>query len=337
MDIVNSDRGCFLFIGDVRIPIDSSSGGYELELPADSVDVFWKSACTSLPNFAVWLDLPDEYYSDFIHFNFSEDGCEVSCNNTIDSLTWVGEISAKEYASRVYGTLSSEDKFFSEGYIEQEGEGSLAVGASFVIEVGEILYDKFMEADRRLKRRSDLVLLESKNFVESYCARFNVPEEKRFIISQYLSYFGQFLVDLGIPSDCEVAVHDASLSLSVAPKDREEAIENIHSALAAYLSLADDGELVVLPKDDGIAAVKYQQLLANVEHLRSQLRLAEALISVKDREISLLEQSLSNSRITINGKVEDKLVPTDGLAIKKYEGKFFDIDVPKLWRRITKK
>ncbi|MGB0846883.1 MAG: hypothetical protein ACPGSM_09155, partial [Thiolinea sp.] len=136
---------------------------------------------------------------------------------------------------------------------------------------------------------------------------------------------------------CEVAVHDASLSLSVAPKGREEAIENIHSALAAYLSLADDGELVVLPKDDGIAAVKYQQLLANVEHLHSQLRLAEALISVKDREISLLEQSLSNSRITINGKVEDKLVPTDGLAIKKYEGKFFDIDVPKLWRRITKK
>ena len=213
-----------------------------------------------------------------------------------DSFAWKSSIPIRTFIYELAKELKSVGfvNVFSE---EMRDSAESVVNFELVAPENKVL----AEACHELRILFEKCVVKVKERKKDFFIEFDVPEEKRYIVSQYLSYFGQFLVDFGIPSNCEVAVHDASLSLSVAPKDKSEAIENIHAALAAYLSLAEDGELVVIPKDDAIATVKYQQLLANMEHLRSQLRLAEALISVKDREISLLEQTLSNSKLIVNG------------------------------------
>ncbi|MEM8641408.1 MAG: hypothetical protein AAGG51_21705 [Cyanobacteria bacterium P01_G01_bin.54] len=189
--------------------------------------------------------------------------------------------------------------------------------------------------------------------ISGFSKLFIFPQDLRYTYAQYLMYFSQFLEDLGIEADTSVTDIDSKLVLKVQPKDSEEALENIHLALAAYLSLpSEEGKLIVRPNNDAIAELKYQQLEFMIEHLRTQLKMSEATlraqnatIRAQEREISLLEMATAEKQLPASISPEIKQEPSEldywqpvlGLKIKSHKGKFFEIDLPQLIRFIENK
>ncbi|AWB68441.1 hypothetical protein C2869_19410 [Saccharobesus litoralis] len=168
---------------------------------------------------------------------------------------------------------------------------------------------------------------------------FDFPNEIKAIFNQYLFYFGKFLEDLGIENNTSIESKDSQTILTVEPKDEADALHKINSALATYLSLpSSDLASIVIVEDSLEAQVRYQQLAATVQHLQSQLSLSKTELSLKNREIELLENNLDETKKQLpSTDIIDYWEPIEGLQFKKYEGKWFNLDVPKIVNKIKAK
>ncbi|BDI30582.1 hypothetical protein CCAX7_26330 [Capsulimonas corticalis] len=126
---------------------------------------------------------------------------------------------------------------------------------------------------------------------------FSFPSEVAAVAEQYLIYFGRFLSDLGLSAttsinhtqsgNVQVSVTPTDVLFSSPPGDYDEAIEKIREALAIYLCLP-----AVTPNHDFSPGqeIAIQQMQANIDHLRSQLRLAAATMQQQQISINLLSQ-----------------------------------------------
>jgi hypothetical protein len=183
-------------------------------------------------------------------------------------------------------------------------------------------------------------ILESFEVLTGVTASLSIPEGYRHIFGQYLAYFGQFLSEMGIPSKTTVSISEDGVLLNINPSNKDEAIQNIYLALSSYLALAD-GEHVVLPLTEPSAEIRYERLMANVEHLRSQLKYADALLEFKNDHIEFLRRankiSQTKSTPANNSTITEKWEPIEGIALTKYKGKFFEIDIPKLIRKLSRR
>jgi hypothetical protein len=164
--------------------------------------------------------------------------------------------------------------------------------------------------------------------------------------AQYLTYFIQFLEDLGVKADSEIKENAGRVLFSVTPKDGPSALGQIREALDAYLRLPRNPEFGSESAEFGGVAVS--QLKANVFFLHSQLALAQAMIEAKDARIEALDLTVYQQRQLLTGvSVEkpasssqdwdqDEPILGDTVHLTKYEGKIVKIDFPTILRRLKR-
>jgi hypothetical protein len=178
---------------------------------------------------------------------------------------------------------------------------------------------------------------------DSFISQFNFPQEYRYVFTQYLTYFGKFLEDLGIAGEVSIEQKDGKTILKVTSDQKQENLDQINAALLSYISLPSaDISTIVKPTPDLESQIRLQQLLSAVDHMKSQLHLSKAMISLKDREIELLHATNNQLRTSLiphaelSSDLTDYWEPMEGVKIKAYKGEFFEIDIP-LWVKKTQK
>ncbi|MCF4968443.1 hypothetical protein [Nostoc sp. CMAA1605] len=175
--------------------------------------------------------------------------------------------------------------------------------------------------------------------------KFNFPDEVKVACEQYLLYFVQFLHDIGIEATAELKEKAESVLFSVIPKNKEEALENIKTALGIYLRLPSNPTLNAVTFSE--PNIEVQRLVANIYHLQSQLTLASAVIQQKEQFIqqqqSLIQQQLLSGQILVQSiqdnkdeKEDKESIVGDVVSVKKFDWEFIELDLPTLIRRLKK-
>lgn len=175
---------------------------------------------------------------------------------------------------------------------------------------------------------------------------FHFPLEVSAACQQYLVYFVQFLKDLGIEATSDLKQEAARVLFSVKPSSGAEALEAVREALRAYLNLPNAPEFIAA--SEGNLNVAVAQLRANVLHLQSQLSLAQAITQAKDATIEALKLAnfqLEQLKLTADTQArhgspewpDREPVIGEFVSVTKYEGKGFEIDLPKLFRQLKRK
>lgn len=193
-------------------------------------------------------------------------------------------------------------------------------------------------------------VLESRLHNKSVVMHFDFPEEVRVPCEQYLLYFVQFLRDIGINTTAELQPQQVGQILfAVTPTNPNEALDKIRQALEIYIKLPSSP--INTSQDLMSNDIAVQRLVANINHLKGQLALAHATLQTKDATIetqrvtiqiqqSLLSGSIfqeSAQEIPITPKTEEKEKVLGGvLALGKYEGKGFDINLGELFRQLKR-
>jgi hypothetical protein len=248
---------------------------------------------------------------------------------------WEQDLNAKKLAELLSKKLVRPE------YIELEGpwteDGIIFFSFVKAVEASNTLRYEANDICRILGRAQQK-LLSNFDILTGVTANLNIPEDYRHIFGQYLMYFGHFLSEMGIPSKTTVSVNEEGVLLNINPSNKDEAIQNIYLALSSYIALAD-GESVISPLSVQSSEIRYQQLMANVEHLKSQLKYANAVLEVKNDHIEFLRHTRDISQTkqvpTSDSSITEKWEPIEGIALTKYKGKFFEIDIPKLIRKLS--
>jgi hypothetical protein len=222
--------------------------------------------------------------------------------------------------------------------------GAAASGSTLQTEINrlsEILPEFVDEAERRLisrVRQNSLVMY------------FDFPEQVRAPCEQYLLYFVEFLRDLGVEARTELKEEAGQVLFAVTPVDANQALSNIRTALVTYLELASSP---LHDSNDAETAIEVQKLTANIHHLKGQIMLASAMLQARDAMLEAKDATIQAQSVTIErllpadvfvdslrtvypGNPEgDKEKLLDGMvAITKYEGKGFQVDLPEIFRRL---
>ena len=320
-------------------------GGVEYKYTLDS-----KGDLTSLLKGVISDDFPDDlsiqYFSEpkegalnWIHYiTFSKKNGQLHFENwfCLGWQNWKEDVHVNRFGP-LFVEQFKENKFGNASFEladeRNDGVGYMTVNQSVL--KGLLLGDVINRCNQRISKTiSDtLKSIQEHWFSES----FDFPDEYKHIFAKYLTFFGQFLEDIGIKGQVSVATLDKGVVLTFDPKDKNEAIENIQMALSTYLALPNNVD-VIKPNQDAMSQVKYQQLLATIDHLQGSLRLANALVDIKELENKILKDKQINSAtisqaLTISN-TDKKWEVVEGVTVSKYKGKFFEIDIPKLVKRL---
>jgi hypothetical protein len=176
---------------------------------------------------------------------------------------------------------------------------------------------------------------------------FSFPAPVKSACEQYLLYFGQFLSDLGIQAETELAEMAARVLFRVTPNDATQALTQIRDALETYLRLPFLPEFPVTVSHFHDPAVA--QLTANVLHLQSQIVLAKSILQLKDATIRTknTEIELLKGTIDLRGYLAranksheesgaESLI-TGVVSVKKYTLKFLEFDFPAILRKLKRR
>lgn len=177
---------------------------------------------------------------------------------------------------------------------------------------------------------------------------FDFPEEVKAACEQYLIYFIQFLREIGIDAKANIKDEAGKVLFSVVPLSNETALRRIRDALDIYLQLPilfNNVNYTQIPMDTNV-----QQLVANIQHLNSQLMLSRAIIQTNQLTIGnqqkLIEQQqkvldstiFQQSLVETNTKFEEGEDILGGtIKLQKYKGNGFQVDIPNIYRLIMNK
>ncbi len=172
---------------------------------------------------------------------------------------------------------------------------------------------------------------------DSYIAYFDFPEEIKISCKQYLLYFAQFLMDMGIEAETEIVEQTRDTLFKVIPKNKEESLATIKEALSVFLNAPGTKNFEMITEQSNDIAM--MQWKSNVFHLKSQIALASAVIQAKDETIEALK--LANYQLVNNDKEksekqEEELIP-GVVAVTKYESKGFSINLPEIVRNLKRR
>lgn len=188
-----------------------------------------------------------------------------------------------------------------------------------------------------------------RNRKEVFTNIFEFPEEVRIPCEQYLIFFSEFLKNIDIKAATEITHEAGRVLFIVVPNSSEIALSNIQEALEIYLqlpSIVNDTAYMNYQSEPRI-----QQLMANVQHFKSQIMLLNATIQMQSQTIgqqqsmivqqkSILDSTiLHTSMITeaIADKTEDEEKLFKGaFTLKNIETKVGDINTANIYRRIKK-
>lgn len=175
-------------------------------------------------------------------------------------------------------------------------------------------------------------------------AQFIFPEHLKHECEQYLGYFGQFLSDIGIETATDINRKGKEILFSVAPKDKGEAIEKVSQAFSLFLTIPALHSSQIEPISTGVEnQIKFLRMEAAINHLKSQLRLAEATVLAQQDHIITLKEYKTNVLVTSLVKVVEREKESNGVSffddlikLKPYKGKGFEIDLPKVIEKAKK-
>lgn len=270
--------------------------------------------------------------------------CSIEFDITFDFENWKKTWSPAEYG-RVLQEHLNETQFQGVG-LKLRGSCLFSDGFSISAQVPSMGLTIGSEVSRLIEAVTQLhntttISLTDQVGSESVTTVFDFPEEVRVPCEQYLLYFVQFLMDLGVEATAELRHQSGHVLFAVTPSNKEEALDKIRTALETYLSLPMGN----LSGIEGNATL--QQLASNIYHLKSQLALAHAVLQAKDATIHAQRFTLTQQEHLLSGRViadslrqvkpkEDENEPVlNGMAeITKYEAKGFNINLPEIYRRL---
>lgn len=179
-----------------------------------------------------------------------------------------------------------------------------------------------------------------------------VPDEIRAPYSQYITYFSQFLKDLGVESTSELHNEASNILFTITPTDSSQALDKIRAALEIYLCLPNSP---VSDYPEISTGIEVQRLTANIHHLKSQLSLVraqnqlnEAMLEAKDVTIQALRYTIIQQKQLLNGDISSAIIDItpapqinkkedllEGIvSLTKYEGQGFEINFAEIFRRL---
>jgi hypothetical protein len=194
---------------------------------------------------------------------------------------------------------------------------------------------RFLE-ESELKAITECLKEEKGKYLATY---FSFSENVKTACEQYLLYFGEFLKNVGINASVEINEEADRVLFSVTPADSHEALDRIRQVLELYLELPNVTFTLTEDKEYRLEA---QRLIATIKYYESQIILAQAINEQKDATIGLLKE-----RLVLQGEMkEGRLLPEPAqrkeadkeeilggaVEIKKWEGKGFNVNLPKLFR-----
>ncbi|MGE6377045.1 hypothetical protein [Peribacillus muralis] len=200
-------------------------------------------------------------------------------------------------------------------------------------------------ATRIMRSAVNQLMIENKK--GSLTSVFEFPEHVRVPCEQYLIYFSEFLKNIGIVANTEITHQASQILFTVIPESKEIALGKIREALEIYLQLPSKVNTlgyINVPSDP-----KIQQLIANTQHLNSQLMLSNATIQMQastiERQQTIIDQQqrmldatiLQTSLVAMStsGKEDEKEELFGGtVALTKLEGKGFEVNIANIYRWI---
>ena len=233
----------------------------------------------------------------------------------------------KKYACRVFDNDSDEYAVFEFKLLVEDGQQIIS----------DLLSPMLSDIQEYIKTAHDYILMRQDG--EIFTRIFEFPPAMKTSCKQYLIYFGQFLSDLGIEAEAEIREDANRTLLRVVPADKMEALENIHKALQIFLNAPSNPTFDTLAFTGDIAQIQWQ---SNVYHLKSQLLLANAILQTKEATIESLTLSnyqykLQNEALRAEEHEKGEESVIDGiLAVKKYEGKGFVLNLPEILRKLKR-
>ncbi|MDU6855070.1 MAG: hypothetical protein ACLSH8_15605 [Zhenhengia sp.] len=196
--------------------------------------------------------------------------------------------------------------------------------------------EEFMKGIVEIFERVDTWMELERRYAVSF--EFEIDDNIKIACCQYLHYFIQFLDDLGIQAQSEIADKAGKILFEVIPKDKTIALQNIKECLQVYIELIEDSSL---KKYTDYGNVAVMQLRANVMHLQSQLDLAQAQIELKNQIISCKEQLIESMKTSIQDKVKeekDEVELMSGIVkVKELELNGGSINLPRILELLKRK
>lgn|GEM_PF-2371736 len=329
-------------------------------LTVGDADLFKK---ITLMNFQQFLETFNEVYTNLdIIFDESNKSfflgylsiytkdCHVYCTLSLDykNRKWNQSCSIESHQKEMIRLLESRLRFLKKiDNIESEGLSTLALYFTlndFETPIESILAQYFSSFKSAYYDAIQNLKLE--NYSDYILVNFNFPDEIKEACTQYLRYFSRFLRDLGIDIIANpIEQETGNVLFSVTPKNQEDALEKIKAALEVYLQLPSNPNFnTIVPLGAEIAV---QRLYSQIQHFQSQLTLARAEIQLKEATIqqqnNLLQQkdaliSQQSSLIQFMKKDDDETeaVIEGVFSLKKFEGDWFNLELPEILRRLKK-
>jgi hypothetical protein len=227
-------------------------------------------------------------------------------------------------------------------YQEDEDFVTNGFGIQFPIEIKNIMDSDVKDAlslTEQILQETKTLLIETID-TDVLTTFFSFPESIKTACKQYLIYFAQFLMDLGIDAETEINEESNKTLFKVIPKNKGESLEKIKIALETYLNAPEIGNLDALNISNDIAVSQWQ---SNIFHLKSQLMISQSIIQLKDATIQSLQLSnfeyknlLEAEKSENKGKDEEEIIK-GVVSVNKYEGKGFSINIPEIVRRLKRK
>lgn len=165
------------------------------------------------------------------------------------------------------------------------GIGFRCTGRSQNHTLGEEL-GYWVETIRSIDEEATVSLIAAQN-ADSIITTFNFPPQVQGACEQYLTYFAQFLRELGIEATTGLQHEETTVLFSVMPKGKEHALEQVWRALAVYLQLPTSATLEFAATQS--TDVRVQQLAGMVQYYNAQLTLSRA--AARSAEIDLRAQA----------------------------------------------
>lgn len=246
--------------------------------------------------------------------------------------TWALPWSASDFWKALAG-------FAPEGLLEPKENGFRYggfVGSSRGETIGGLLtrYEPGLRSAVRSARESVLAGLDPQAVVMF----FNFPDALRAPAAQYLSYFGQFLLDLGTEAELSLSISGGEILFSATPADKTVALDRVRHALDGYLRLPS--ELPAVLERDPAQDRAVDQLLDTVDHLRRQLRAADATIRAQDAHLRYLDMG-RNQRVAVVGPgalpEDDGPLGTGVFSLVPFEKGPFKFDLARLLRQLRRR
>ena len=205
-----------------------------------------------------------------------------------------------------------------------------------VQEVLQIYRDKISSVYQKSMQEIEMNMMQNIISSETISLKFLFPRHLKALCKQYLSYFDKFLLDNGINCELSLIDQDDITYMTINVDDFSLNVDDLKEALAGYFSLPVLSRENITFENQNIAV---QQLIANIEHLKSQLRLANLTISqYENLSSSRLEYVIIDS-LKEKSAIElyDGFIKINKIIKLKFFGLDIEFDIPKLLEKIKQR